>query len=262
MSDFDDLSDLLGPHYDHHSASTINKFISDRAGWFMKVYKKQKFNGNQFTARGKAVEEGANQFLKGVPPQECVRLANELFCKETIGINDITPDFRATIGACVNELIAYLSKNYSGELESFIQQEPISWHPNELKYPITGFLDWAIPRRKVIDCKCVSKTPSGLKQDYQLQGSVYKEATGLPVDFLFVIPLKTGIVIKEIRLSREDYDIGRKLAIGGALAIEKTLHSGADLELIKSLCFPNPDNMYNPQEIYDVMNEWGMEKGE
>jgi hypothetical protein len=253
------VDDIIGgPKYDHHSASTINKFITDKAGWFMKVYKKAPFEGSQFSARGKAVEEGANQFLAGKPAQECVRIANELFVKETIGIDEIQPDFRASIGRAVNELIAYLSKNYPGELEGFIQQEPIRWHPDELEFPITGFTDWIVPRRKVLDCKCVAKTPSELKQDYQVQGSVYKEATGLPVDFLFVVPLKNEIKIFEKRLSYEDYENGRKLAIAGAQAIERILKSGVDLELIKSLCFPNPDAMYSPKDIHRVMTEWGM----
>lgn len=249
--------DLL-PEYKHHSASTVSKFITNRAEWFRKVYEKVKFEQNIHTARGQAVEAGINHWLEQEEPNipEAISKAHEVFTKQAAGLS-FEPMFKNVISTCVQEGIAYLTKEY--DYKRIQQQRKFELRLPDLEKHIIGYEDWFIDKDVVIDCKCSGTKPSKLKQDYVIQGSVYKLAEKIRVDFVFIVPNSKGEVsIVRHTLSKEEFDFGTRLFMKAAQAIETIVNEPFDLDLLKTLCFPDPSSLFNDRDTKLILDAWNI----
>ncbi len=248
----------------HHSPSTINSFIGYRHEWYLRKIRGVSFPGNHHMARGKAVEEGINHYLKhecGV--DEAVKAALELWGNEIMTLGD-NFDMRQSIGKCVAAGIdSFREKGYDDGGTSM--QDKISVTLPGCDLPTIGYLDYKRTDR-IVDNKCVSKTPTQNKatgrykhkQDYILQGAVYKLATGLDPYFHYIIPLKGEIKVVEEGITDEEFDWGIKLATKGAQAIERILANPIDGDLFQAMMFPNVDAIYEGAQLNITLKEFGL----
>jgi len=241
----------------HHSASSINKFVSQRALWYLEKLKKIPFKGNQNTARGKAVEEGMNKHFEGYNEQECIRHACQVFTENTIGMI-VVPTFRATIAPMVKEGIKSITSSFEG---TPAMQGKIHLDLPSVQRPIIGYLDYDYDKM-IVDNKVSGKTPNELSLNYKIQGAIYKEATGKDVYFHYVIPLKESVKTKIIKLSDAEYKQGILFATKAAEAIEKVIDSCVDYDTMMAFCFPNPGSMFGGEEEALVMKHWEVYSGD
>lgn len=271
------MSDFL-PELKRHSASQLTSFLEYRTDWFMeRIAGIKKFEENINTARGKAIESAINFFLygfqdirddKGEPlgsrdMTECIRHAISEWDRYTENIQDDKKlEYKQSIGPAVDAAIGSFRDKY--DIRKLVMQHNINITLDGCSKPLTGFLDYVQfdPRHGlVIDNKVSGRTPSQLSQAYQIQGSIYRKATGLPVEFHFVIPLKKGPEIKVIRLSDAEYEYGLNLATKAALAIEQIFSDIQNIEYntLRALFFPNPDAYYDQNKAREVRKYFGID---
>ena len=195
---------------DHLSASNINKFITNRAAWYASYFLKMPFKGSVNTVRGQAVETGITNWMLNGSITDAIQAGIKKWEEGIIGIED-NLEFKQSIGPLIKVAIEGTDK-HPGYKELIIQygkpniaedrQEKIELKLDGCDIPIIGYLDYPF-KKKIYDNKTTGKTPSKLTQDYIIQGSLYKLATGLPVAFFFEVANKnpTNIIIE---LSQED----------------------------------------------------------
>lgn len=260
MSVIDNIYDIK-----HHSPSTCNSFIEYRHQWFLQKIRGLRLPGSHPMARGKAVEEGINFYLKneGAEFVDCIKAGIELWDKEIIALGD-NLEFRQSLGPCIKEGIKFFqSKGYDDGMT--VTQAEIKVTLGKCKLPFKGFLDFLRPEI-LLDTKCVGKTPSmdkatGLykqKQGYCLQAAVYQAATGLDPCFIYIIPLAKEIKVIEAPFSQSDLDWGLNLATRAAEAIETIISTPIEGSLFQALMFPNPDAIYGQDNLNIVLGEFGL----
>lgn len=256
------MSDLF-PTVKHHSASSINSFIGQRASWYNKYYLGNKeFTPSKHAARGNAVEAALNYWTQEKEPniQEAIKVAHAEFVSKTNGL-DVEIEFRSSINKLVNTAIAAFSERYKSE-DCEIQKK-IHFQFDDLEIPILGFLDFSF-NKLIVDCKITGKTPSKLSQEHIIQGSLYKKATGKEVEFFYVIPLadtkkeKDRVTIKPIALTNQDYESGLKLAKQALYAMERLYKSAADGLDLRAAFFPDPSKLW-PSDKAAILKEFGMD---
>ena len=123
---------------------------------------------------------------------------------------------------------------------------------------------------QIQDLKVTGTTPSRLKQDYQIQGSIYKHATGLPVNFFFVVPLKTKTNFVKIPLSGADYKWALNYATMAAQRMDviydimekpHMFQKPEDIgEVFAAMAFPNMDAFWNAKDVDFVSTIWDIKK--
>lgn len=254
------MSEFLELH--HLSASNINKFITNRAAWFASYFLKMPFNGNIHTIRGQAVETGIIHYVLNGDLTAAIGAGVKDWEEKIVGIED-NIDFKQSIGPLIKvaiegtddeagykELISQFGKPTVSEK----QQEKISIVLDGCSIPVIGYLDFPFKKR-IVDNKVSGKSPSCLSQDYIVQGSIYRKATGLPVFFFFEVANKKP-VIKVFKLSDEEYEFGISLATKAAQAIERILANPIDGDLMRAFLFADPSGGYNKDEqmmVYKMM---------
>lgn len=248
----------------HHSPSTLSNFIERRYEWYLKKIRGISFPGSHPMARGKAVEEGINHYLRAgdsVTITECVQAGIDEWAKEILSLGE-NFDMRQSIGPCIVAGIeSFRQRGYDDGQTQL--QEKISIVLDGCSLPTIGYLDY-LRKDRVIDNKCVSKTPTfdkvtnlyKQKQGYVIQAAVYEAATGRPPFFHYVIPLKTEVKIVEARFSNEELDWGLKLATKAAQAIETIISNPIDGALFEAMVFPNPDQLYEGAQQSIVLKEF------
>ena len=247
----------------HHSASSINSFIEYRSKWYINKIKGIKLPFGHAAARGTACEHGMNHFLsvsKNI--DECVSEALKKFTSETMGLSD-NFDIRQSIGRCVSAGIESFKQRGYDDDETRLQ-EKISITLDGCSLPTIGYLDYLRPDR-VIDNKCVSKTPSMTKdkkrhvhkQAYVLQGAIYWAATGLKPYFHYVIPLKDEVKIVEAVVTDDDLEWGIKYATKAAQMMERIYENPIDGSLMDAFFLPNADALFG-DEIGTILSEFDL----
>lgn len=247
----------------HLSASHINTFITNRPKWFARYFRDMKFTPNLFVNRGHAVEEGVVNYLTNGTRNitDAIAAAMKKYDELLVGLVD-NLEIRQSIGPLVSTLITG-NDDYAGYEELLISQgvpktqEPIKIFLDGCSIPVIGYIDFLF-KKCVIDNKAVKKTPRSLSQDYILQGSLYRKATGLPVRFMYGIAGKKPS-IKIITLSDEEYEFGIKLATQAAQAIERIIETPLDGGLLEALMFPDPSGGYGGSEQQEVCKILGFD---
>jgi hypothetical protein len=237
------------PELKRHSASQLNSFIEYRSSWYLQRIKGIRTNVGVHAFRGTAVEAGINYFIENddATKESAIKHALSVYSDEAgVQTNDFA--IRQSIAPCVIAGIeSFEDKGYF--LNPPELQSEINIRLPGCKIDLYGKLDYKFAD-KVVDNKVTSKTPKSLKQGYILQGAVYKKATGLPVVFHFIVPLKTSTKVVEIELSDDDYAYGMELATTAAQHIERIYDSldGIDGRLLDALFFTNPSSLFNWDE--------------
>ena len=244
-------------HIPHLSASTINSFIGSRYGFYQSKVKGAPFQGNQYTARGTAVEHAVNCWLE-TGNQDGIAVALKKFDEEVAraGLSRMAvEDERETIPGLVE-----LALNFYGEVfakNKAITQHKIDVQLDGISRKVVGYLDFYQFELAVRDSKVVSKTPSKLSQAYVLQGALYRKATGLPVTFDFFIPNKKPVQ-KSITLSDDEYIFGLSYLTRAAQVIEEIESCESPSRLMELMSFPDLSSMYNEHEKKEAARIWNI----
>jgi hypothetical protein len=235
------------PVLKRHSASQLNSFLGYRADWFLSRIRGIRTGVGAHAWRGTAVEAGLNKFIEeDTTKEECIKHALKVYTQESLGSTD-NFEIRQSIGPSVIVAIdSFEDKGYL--LDPPEMQEEITCTLPGCKKELYGKLDYSFDKF-IVDNKVVGKKPSSLKQDYVLQGAVYRFATGKPVKFHFVIPQKKAIQVIELTLSDEEYEYGLALATKAARCIETIYDRLGELdgELLEALFMTNPSSLYDPK---------------
>ena len=244
-------------HIPHLSASTINSFITDRFGFYQSKVKKKPFAGNEFTARGTAVEHAVNEWLEnGHTNVEEVALArfDEEMRKNGLSKFD-GEEVRDTIpGLARLAFNTYLP--IFGEHKAKTQHK-ISTNLDGVSREIVGYLDFYQEGVRVRDSKVVSRTPSSMSQNYVLQGALYRHAMQVPVTFDYFVANKTP-VHKPITLSDDDFIFGLSYLTKAAQVIEEIEVCDNPQRLLELMSFPNLDALYNRKDKKAAAEIWGI----
>lgn len=278
MSEEFNAFDVMGiKPFKRHSASQINSFNGYRTDWAMeRIFGISSYEDNVDTARGKAVEEGLNHYIRGVQLHvddegnptgnkninECCAYAVNVFKDLVKNINsDKKLEYTQSITPCVNASCLYFSEKYP--IRELGMQNSFEIEMPGCEYPLVGYLDYKDSNNKIIiDKKVKAKTPSELPQGYIVQGALYRYATGVKhIEFNFSIPLKTQPEkIVPLKLTDAQYEWGLKLAFSTAKAIEKVHEAaqGMDLQTLKSFFMPNPESFYDAEKREKAMKFFEM----
>ena len=252
-----DLKHTNGIFIPHLSASTINSFIGSRYGFYQSKVKGAPFSGNQYTARGTAVEHAVNEWLeKGTG--DFIAAALTKFDEEVAraGLSRMAvEDERDTIPGLVELALDFYGREFA--THKAITQHKIDVQLDGINRKVVGYLDFYQFEVAVRDSKVVSKTPSKLSQAYVLQGALYRKATGLPVTFDFFIPNKKPVQ-KSITLSDDEYVFGLSYLTRAAQVIEEIEGCDNPQRIFELMSFPNLDSMYNENEKNVAARIWNI----
>lgn len=251
----------------HWSPSTINSFITNRAGWRASKILKRPFIQTPNMSRGKAVEEIVNRFVEnrgapfindehvGVCALEFYDNENKLY-KENAGPNWVDK-FRADIPRiAVKALEIYKDKCIT---ETPLTQTKIYCKLPGVERQVLGILDYFWHGQKVSDCKVLSKNMSRLSIDYCISGGIYSEGTGTPVTFDTFVPLKKEVSHKPHKLSDAEKKFGLSYAAAAARCMEQLIVAEDPEEVFRLMSFPNIAAIWDADDRKKVADEWEFE---
>lgn len=242
----------------HLSASTVNKFIEDRFGFYQAKVLRAPFKGNEFTARGKAVEHGVNVWLENPDLGDYLTPALELFDKdiEESGLSKFSVgETRDKIPGLLECALRYYQELFSDQKATTQHSMRHRFDDIELEFLI--YLDFFRIGKDVNDCKVVSRTPPKLSQAYVLQGSLYRAATGLPVGFNFIVDNKTPVA-KTMILTDDEYVFGISYLKAAAKAIIELNQCSNPKRVMELMSFPNLDALWSHQDKVVAAKAWGI----
>ena len=277
----------------HLSASTINSFIAYRADWFMSKILGQRGKGNPAMFRGTSVEHGVNHFVDHRPKWDspfmseqdvelmynCVEEGQRKFKELCLEAGESPTAMLKSIADGVAKAIPTLVEIWGSNKPD--TQHKLTFRLPGVEIPIIGFLDYLESWHTTIrDMKVSARSPSydkyleryKLKQDYQIQGALYKHATGHDVIFHFFVPLKTECKEFAIPLVDEDYHWALEYATMAANRIEKiydimdkpwVFQKPDDIaEVFAAMAFPNLDAFWNDKDREFAQAIWGIAQKE
>jgi len=221
---------------------------------------------NPSFARGHAVEYGICEWLcRGLDENDAVQAAIGHYALKSA---DLPPadkvKFKDQIDPMVRAGIRhYKEVNAISPSGDVLDQVKIETYIDATPTKIIGYIDLLYPN-KVRDIKTASRTPSALSDGYKIQGAVYKLATGKDVIFDFIVPLKTGVKVKSIQLSPDDFNLGMKLINVTVKSMdaffagipEEDDRTAKDLDFINSLALPALGNVWNPAERIEILKSF------
>lgn len=259
MSEFA-LNYSNGIHIPHLSASTINKFINDRFGFWQSKVMKAPFKGSLHTARGKAVEHGVNTWIENPSHPDLLAESLRVFDEEiqAAGISKFTAeDMRETVKGLLEEALKFYKVEFTAC--PAVTQRKISVRLEGVKRDVIGYLDYFQPGVRVRDSKVVGRTPSSLSQDYILQGSLYRYAEKLPVVFDFFVDNKKP-VHKPITLSDDEYVFGLSYLTRAAQVIEELEECDNPKRVMELMSFPNLANLWTAEDRKIACEVWNIKQ--
>jgi hypothetical protein len=253
-----ELTHTNGINIPHLSASTINSFITSRFGFYQSKVLGSPFQGNQYTARGTAVEHGVNTWIEnpGIDPKECYAYMFKKFDEEVerAGLSRMTVE---EVRDSLEGLLAVALKFYMIEFKDrpAVTQHKFECNLEGVKRPIIGYLDYFQQDHAVRDSKVTSKTPSKLSQNYILQGALYRKAKKTNVYFDFFIPNKTP-VHKPIVLTDDEFIFGISYLTRAAQVIEEIEECDNPKRMMELMSFPNLDDFWTFPEKKAAADKW------
>lgn len=257
MSSFD-LTHSNGIHIPHLSASTINKFINDRFGFWQSKVMREPFKGSLHTARGKAVEHGVNTWIDEPSHKnllaECLKVFDEEIA--AAGISKFTAEeMRETVPGLLEVALGFYQPEFRER--PAMTQRKITVKLDGVKRDIIGYLDYFQSGVAVRDSKVVGRSPSGLSQDYILQGSLYRYAEKLPVIFDFFVDNKKP-VHKAVMLTDDEYVHGLSYLTRAAQVIEELEECDNPKRVMELMSFPNLANLWTEADRKVACETWGI----
>lgn len=230
----------------HVSPSQINMYTTCAGAWAARYLFGCKFSFGNPARAGVLAEDAVRHVLLGnMTREEAIKQAKETYNAAIIltGTDADKKRGEAIEGMIENALIELEpygvpcfanASNFNGQNEIELICNGDGW-----KIPIKGYLDFFYPDKNlVIDLKTSMKCPSFMSPEHELQGSIYKKATGMDVKFLYVTGKKSAM------FDIDDETMNKNLAKVKTVLnrLEKFLR--LDAELIKEIVPINKGSFY------------------
>jgi hypothetical protein len=221
------------------SPSRLNLYVSDREMFFMENFCGYKQPGNAPMSLGNAVEDGVTVgLMEGASLEDCMQRAYATYDTKTALLQDTRcAEYRKKIPDMVRLALKEL-KEYG--VPSHTQQE-VTWHPEGLKYPIYGKLDYRWDSLGVLtDLKTTQAMPSAVKPSHARQVAFYASGAGDNVDarLTYVTPKK--VTTYRLENMRAHLDALHKIA----LAAERFIALSDDKQFYIDMMAPNYESFY------------------
>lgn len=256
----------------YFSPSQINSFIERRDGYIRNYVFGAPWKGNSSFGRGQAVELGLQRAVGGMDVDDACAAAWE-FYKTYCRAEKLPKDDAEKITENeIYESVSCVADYYLNDLGAgphVKTQEKIILKDKDLPREIMGFTDFGFPSNNPLtkkgpirDLKTAAQTPSKLSAGYQLQGTVYRWATGRPVYFDTVVNLKKGSKVTTFQLEDDQFIDNKKIIIAAAWAMEEFWSMVPDVidedyyGILRALSFPNIPGLWSAREKSDMMEEY------
>jgi hypothetical protein len=239
---------------ERHSPSSLNLFAASPAMWVLERVLGKRQPVGAPAHRGVAVEEGVAWGLKnpGCDPQDCINIALMKFDQLIGASHDIRGDkYRASIEVMVlralKELLPY---GVPSAMQKFVE-----WHPEGLKCPIVGYLDFEWENHGILtDLKTTDRMPEAIKITHARQVALYANSDNLKAAVTYVTPGKVA-TYGAVNL-RDHREALHKIA----LTVERFVGLTNDPKELVALVVPDLESFYwkPPAARQEAFNIWGI----
>lgn len=244
----------------HYSGSTLGDFIERPDSFYRRKIQKVEFAINPSMARGKAIEDVINYFLK----EDEILDVHELFEEHLKGYepkSDKDKEKLEKIRASLLGLTSVAIEEYKSEFlfEKPLQQFKIEGRLDGVKIPFIGYLDYYIPRQMVRDCKVVGRNPGKLSQRYIITASLYRFATGVDTVIYDLFVDNKKPVHVAYQLTDEEYKFGLSYAKRAMQVLDELQETEDPDRVFELMCFPNLESYFDEYEKKSIAEAWEIE---
>ena len=224
--------------YERHSPSALNLFAAEPAMFVLERLLGIKQPVGVRAHRGVAVESGVAYGLlhPDADYKTCNKQAYMTYDALTALSGDERRDkYRRDIPEMVEPAIDEMRPlGVPNDVQGFI-----TWHPDDLKYPVVGYYDfkWNDPA-VIVDLKTTERMPSDIKIGHARQVSLYSMDSNSEGRLCYVTPKKIQTLVLENPAEHREalHHLARK--------VEKFLSLGDDPEFFVSITAPDLDSFY------------------
>lgn len=242
---------------DHLSASSLNLARSNLSLWVVQYLFGERGQPSLAMIAGNAVEDGVAHglFHPGADLEACKVIARDSFMRRT-ALGGFDPEARE---AKLAEIVGYPAEGrrkaapgmVATALEALrpygVPTRPEGHHQSRIEIalegipvPVIGYKDFAFDDHGLdVDLKTTARMPSDMSADHQLQGAIYRQASGNRAQ-RFCYATKADAVVLE--LSADAARDAMKAAAGIAHCLMRFLALSADREDLARLTIPDYGN--------------------
>jgi CRISPR/Cas system-associated exonuclease Cas4 (RecB family) len=176
------------------SPSQLSTFVQCPARWYAQKVLGHRSPSSPAMERGKAVETGIVERLKGAAPETALKLALHDYDRACAFLTGDVDAERVNIGAMIDNGYAALA-NYgtpewpeSGQHRVSIDIDFGDGPDDSIE--IMGYVDLMFDH-VIVDIKSTNRIPSSMSLAHRLQGAVYARTTNRPIHFIYVSKSRT-----------------------------------------------------------------------
>lgn len=241
---------------ERHSPSSLNLFAGCLSMFVLERILMRRQPVGAPAHRGTAVEDGITHGLMNPEAslEECGNVAIATYDRVAALSGDPRrEEYRGTIPDMVARGL--------GELRPYgvptRKQGAVTWHPEELKYPIFGYFDYAWDQHGLIlDLKTTEKQPSAIKVEHARQVALYRATAGdnLEARICYTTPKK----VATYKLDNHQAHLTALKRM--AMACERFLELSEDPQFYVDITVPDLSSFYwtNDRARQAAFDTWGI----
>lgn len=239
---------------DHHSPSSLNTFAASQGLYILERLMGRRQSVGLPAYRGTSVETGVATGLLNPTAdlRDCIAEAEREFDNLARRSADARlTKFRDSIPGMVTTAVQAL-RPYGVPTST---QGFITWHPEELKYPIVGYYDFKWDDHNIIlDLKTTERMPSEIKVPHARQVSLYTVHSD-NADGRIAYCTPKAIEVYQLDNQRQHRDALKRMAIN----VERFLSLSDDPEFYVGITVPDFDTFYwsSPSARRAGFEVWG-----
>ena len=221
-----------------HSPSALNLFCASPSMFVLERILGHKQPVGSPAHRGTAVEAGVTYGLQrpSTTLQDCAAVAHLKYLEVSALSGDPRrEDYAKTITVMVERALEELRPyGIPDDTQGFVE-----WHPDDLKYPIVGYYDFAwYERGLIIDLKTTDRMPKEIKPAHARQVAFYCSSNNMAGHLTYITPkLRTTYRLENIDEHRNAlHQIARRC--------EAFLELSDDPEFFVSITAPDTESFY------------------
>ena len=241
---------------ERHSPSSLNLFCASQSTFVLEKICGKRQPVGAVAHRGTAVEYGISKglFDPAMPVEACIEFAQQKYRQVSALCGD--PRVEAS-----GKLISDMVRNGLDELRPYgvptSEQQFVSWHPDDLTYPIVGYYDFAWDQHGiVVDLKTTERMPSQIKNGHARQVALYAGAISDNVDARLAYVTHQKRATYRLENVREHRDALHRIA----RVVERFLALSDDPAFFVSITAPDVESFYwsNPAARAEAFATWGI----
>jgi len=239
------------------SASSLNLARSNLPLWVLQYLKRVKPRQNLPMIAGLAVEEGVTFGLESpeVPLSDCIERARSAYMRAT-ALSGFDPEARiAKLSEIAGREPEGRKKGYPGMVANALealrpygrpsrpedgQRHRIEIRLDGIPVPIIGYKDFAFDDHGLdVDLKTTGRLPSDMSPEHQLQGAIYRAASGNRAQRFAYVTKSDSVVLE---LTPEAAEAALETATGIAHCLMRFLSLSDDADELARLTIPDYAN--------------------